>query len=342
MKNRILLFTALLIGAISFAQAPQRMSYQSVVRNNSNVLVANTAVGVRISVLQGSPTGTAQYIETHNVTTNSNGLATLAIGGGTIVSGTMAGITWASGPFYIKTETDPAGGTNYTISGTSQILSSPYALYAANSAAGPAGPQGVAGATGATGATGLTGATGAVGPAGPQGVAGPTGATGAQGPQGPQGAVGATGLAGTTGQAGSVLFGSASLTVDTTTGNTVIPGLTTTITVPSTCVVYVSSTGGLTTTATTATGYSTVDVFLAVDGAIVANGGYQRVIAANTTGVNGMISAWSLCQVITLTAGSHTFSVRAAGVAGAGSSATVSGNNTSPNQGTLNVVILKL
>ena len=127
-------------------------------RNNSNVLVANTAVSTRVSILQGSATGTAQYIETHNVTTNANGLATLAIGSGTVVSGTMAGITWASGPFFIKTETDPAGGTNYTIVGTSQILSSPYALYAANSAPGPAGP------TGATGAQGIAGPTGAAGP----------------------------------------------------------------------------------------------------------------------------------------------------------------------------------
>jgi hypothetical protein len=52
MKKKLLLVGALLMGAYSFAQAPQKMTYQSVVRNTSNALVSNTAVGVRISVLQ--------------------------------------------------------------------------------------------------------------------------------------------------------------------------------------------------------------------------------------------------------------------------------------------------
>jgi hypothetical protein len=95
--------------------------------------VVNTSVGIKISILQGSASGTAAYVETQTTTTNANGLATLAIGGGTPVTGTFAGINWASGNYFIKTETDPTGGTNYTISGTSQLLSVPYALYAGSS-----------------------------------------------------------------------------------------------------------------------------------------------------------------------------------------------------------------
>jgi hypothetical protein len=111
------------------AQAPQKMSYQAIIRNSSGQLVASHSVGMRISILQGSATGTAVYVETQKPTTNANGLATIEIGGGTIVTGTFAGINWASGTYFIKAETDPSGGTSYTIAGTSQMLSVPYALY---------------------------------------------------------------------------------------------------------------------------------------------------------------------------------------------------------------------
>jgi hypothetical protein len=119
------------------AQAPQKMSYQSVVRNNAGQLIVSANVGVQISILQGTSNGIAVYIERHTVPTNANGLATLEIGGGTIIAGSFGTIDWANGPYFLKTETDPNGGTTYSISGTSQLLSVPYALYAAT--AGNAG-----------------------------------------------------------------------------------------------------------------------------------------------------------------------------------------------------------
>jgi hypothetical protein len=180
------------------AQAPQRLSYQAVIRDGSNTLVSNAAVGMRVSILQGSANGPAVYVETHAPSTNANGLVSLAVGGGTVVSGSMTAIDWANGPFFIQTETDPAGGTNYSITGTTQLLSVPYALYAETSGTpGPAGPQG---AIGPQGPAGPVGATGAQGPAGTQGPAGPFGATGAQGPAGPAGASGPQGASGATGQ----------------------------------------------------------------------------------------------------------------------------------------------
>ena len=117
------------------AQAPQKMSYQAIVRNTGNTLIANTNVGMRISVLQGTASGTAVYVETQTAMTNANGLVTLEIGAGTVVTGTFASINWGTNAYFIKTETDPTGGTNYTIVGTSQFLSVPYALFAANSGA---------------------------------------------------------------------------------------------------------------------------------------------------------------------------------------------------------------
>ena len=115
------------------AQIFQKMSYQAVIRNAGNALVANANVGMRISILQGSATGPAIYVETQNTTTNVNGLATIQIGGGTTVTGAFMDIPWSTNLFLLKTETDPTGGTNYTITGTSQLMSVPYALYAEKS-----------------------------------------------------------------------------------------------------------------------------------------------------------------------------------------------------------------
>ena len=130
MKKSIL-FLVLLQSLLIFAQAPQKMTYQSVVRNSANVLLANQAVGVRISILEGTPAA-AVYSETHTVTTNANGLFTLEAGGGTPTEGVFADIVWGNGAHYIKSEIDPTGGTNYTLSATKELLSVPYALYAVN------------------------------------------------------------------------------------------------------------------------------------------------------------------------------------------------------------------
>jgi len=121
----LFLFQTLLV----FAQAPQKMTYQSVVRNSANALLANQAVGVRISILEGTAAGTVVYAETHIVTTNANGLFTLEAGGGTPIEGVFATINWANGAHFIKSEIDPSGGSNYTlISTTKELLSVPYAL----------------------------------------------------------------------------------------------------------------------------------------------------------------------------------------------------------------------
>ena len=134
MKKLYTLVAAVLLTAISFAQSPEKMSYQAVVRNSGDDLVANQAIGMQISILQGSAIGTAVYIETQSPTTNINGLVSFEIGNGMIVSGTFAAIDWSAGPYFIKTETDPTGGSSYSITGTSQLLSVPFALYSANTA----------------------------------------------------------------------------------------------------------------------------------------------------------------------------------------------------------------
>ena len=113
-----------------FAQSPKMFKYQTVVRNSAGAIIQNQAVAFRISLLQGSATGTAAYSETQSKTTNDFGLVNLEIGNGIVVSGTMNSINWANGPYFIKVELDIANGSNFITMGTSELLSVPYALYA--------------------------------------------------------------------------------------------------------------------------------------------------------------------------------------------------------------------
>ena len=112
------------------AQSPQKISYQAVVRNSTNALVTNQPVGVKITILQGSATGTPVFAETHTPTTNANGLINIVIGTGSPAINGLLDVVWSTGPYFIKTEIDPAGGTAYSITSTSELLSVPYALYA--------------------------------------------------------------------------------------------------------------------------------------------------------------------------------------------------------------------
>lgn len=143
MKKIITLLSSVVLSTGVFAQAPEKMSYQASIRNASNNLVISQAVGMRISILQGSAAGTAVYVETQTPTTNVNGLVSFEIGAGSVVSGSFSGINWNNGPYFIKTETDPSGGTSYTITGTSQLLSVPYALYAKTAGSAPVAPASI-------------------------------------------------------------------------------------------------------------------------------------------------------------------------------------------------------
>lgn len=115
------------------AQTPQGVNYQTVVRNTSGNVLANTNVGIKINIRSGSVSGTIVYSETHAVTTNQFGLVNFIIGQGTVVSGTFANINWGSGTYFAETLVDPAGGTSYVTVGAQQLMSVPYALFAANS-----------------------------------------------------------------------------------------------------------------------------------------------------------------------------------------------------------------
>ena len=129
--KKITLLSLIIIVFISnlMSQAPNLMSYQAVIWDASGNLVSEKMVSIKLSILQGSVSGTSVYSENHRVQTNINGLVSLMIGGGTNSSGKISDINWGGGSFFLKTETDPAGGSNYIITGTTQLVSVPYALH---------------------------------------------------------------------------------------------------------------------------------------------------------------------------------------------------------------------
>jgi len=126
MKRILYLILFIMIQTSIWAQTPQTMSYQAIVRDANGSLLINATVGLEINIHQFSSDGDVVYTETQNVITNENGLFTTQIGG---QSGFDL-IDWSAGPYFLETKIDLQGGSNYTIMGTTQLLSVPYALHA--------------------------------------------------------------------------------------------------------------------------------------------------------------------------------------------------------------------
>jgi uncharacterized protein (TIGR02145 family) len=129
MRKITLTILCALLAIVASGQAPQGFTHQAVIRDANNQLIIESSIGIKVSIIQGSTAGDIVYSETHLPVSNTNGLISFIIGHGTVVSGVFAEIDWASGPYFIETKADPTGGTNYTIEGTSQMLSVPYALH---------------------------------------------------------------------------------------------------------------------------------------------------------------------------------------------------------------------
>ncbi|SDJ33733.1 BclB C-terminal domain-containing protein [Pedobacter sp. ok626] len=129
------IFTFLIFSLIAlniFAQTPQKINYQAVIRNATGQPVPNQAVGMRLTV-QNGPVGAPIYTETQVPSTNAFGLVNLQIGTGTVVTGTFSAIPWSTGNKYLKIEADIAGGSAYVTIGTVELVSVPYALNASTS-----------------------------------------------------------------------------------------------------------------------------------------------------------------------------------------------------------------
>ncbi|MBN1789798.1 MAG: hypothetical protein JW830_04830 [Bacteroidales bacterium] len=136
MKRFALSLISLLYFISLFSQAPQSFRYQTAVRNNLGELLADKPVGLKISILKNSPTGTLVFSETFNLITNSLGLINLSVGTGSPIYGSIVDIDWGAGEYYLRIDVDRNGGSNYEFLGTSQLQSVPYALYAEKAGSG--------------------------------------------------------------------------------------------------------------------------------------------------------------------------------------------------------------
>ena len=195
-KKGLHLFTYLLIHFTSAAQAPHKMNFQAVLRDAQSSILSQQQIGVRISILKGGPSGLPIYTEIQTARTDINGLMSLQIGNGVQQLGHLASIDWGNGPFFLKTETDISGGIDYTMVGTSELLSVPFALYALNSGStkGVDGTHGTNGLDGTKGVDGIKGLDGTNGSNGTKGLDGEKGLDGTNGTHGTNGSNGTNGL----------------------------------------------------------------------------------------------------------------------------------------------------
>lgn len=122
----------LLLGATVSAQVPYGVNYQAVIRDAQLQIVAEKNVSVRFSILKGGIEGQTVYMETHTALTNKYGVLNLILGHGTS-EGNFSAIQWYDDSYFVKVEVDTEGGSNYTEVSTQQMMSVPYALYAARS-----------------------------------------------------------------------------------------------------------------------------------------------------------------------------------------------------------------
>ena len=128
---RILFFILLSIVMIK-TNAQTGLNFQGVARTSNNVILASQAITIKLSILQVSATGTAEYEETRKVTTNAQGLFTVVIGDTGAIStlGNFSIINWKLTPKFLKIEMDPAAGTNFITMGTTQFQYVAYAQFA--------------------------------------------------------------------------------------------------------------------------------------------------------------------------------------------------------------------
>ena len=125
MKSKLTLFLALYL-MLSFAassQAPNSFKYQSMVRKTDGSALASQSVKVKISILVSNASGASVYSEIHSTTSNAFGIVNLNNGVGYNKSGSISTIDWSSDSYFDKIEMDETGGTNYTLSSVSQLLS---------------------------------------------------------------------------------------------------------------------------------------------------------------------------------------------------------------------------
>ncbi|MCH2225667.1 MAG: hypothetical protein MK066_12925 [Crocinitomicaceae bacterium] len=128
--RKILFVFLSVLSFTTFGQTPEGINYQAVIRNNSGTIIADSPIGLKISILQTTASGISVYEESFATVTNAFGLVNVVIGQGSVISGSFSTIDWFAGPYFAEVSVDETGGTTYTVLGTQQLMSVPYALHA--------------------------------------------------------------------------------------------------------------------------------------------------------------------------------------------------------------------
>ncbi len=116
------IFTLALLISAMWAYGQSGFNYKILLSQGTNVL-ANQNVTLRLTLKDG---GTTVYRETQSTTTDANGIASVTIGTGTVVSGNFSNIDWTHA-ISLQTEVSTNGGSSYTDFGTTPFEYVPYA-----------------------------------------------------------------------------------------------------------------------------------------------------------------------------------------------------------------------
>ncbi len=114
-----------LLSLSNFAQAPTGFNFQGVALTASGTPVFTKKISLRLSLLEGSATGTVRYQELHGVNTDAYGQFTVVVGSGQPVTGKFSDLQWSKVAYFLKSEIDVDGATNFVNVGTSQLMSVP-------------------------------------------------------------------------------------------------------------------------------------------------------------------------------------------------------------------------
>ncbi|NOR87528.1 MAG: hypothetical protein GQ527_07965 [Bacteroidales bacterium] len=133
--KRLFSFILVLLSLWTFAQVPEAIKYQTIVRADNGIVMPFQPMDFKISILAGSATGTTVFREEHYVTSNGNGLVTFKIGLGTVTLGEFSSIDWGEASHYIKVEARENGTPSFHLMGIEEFASVPYAMFAKNTAA---------------------------------------------------------------------------------------------------------------------------------------------------------------------------------------------------------------
>ena len=129
---KILSLALILLGFISTSIFAQNgFNYKALIKDALGNVVANQSIEMQLTIISGSPSGNTEYTETHQPTTDDNGIVIVFIGEGNPVNDDFfSDINWREDDHFLNVKIDIGNG--FTDMGTTQFKHVPYATSADN------------------------------------------------------------------------------------------------------------------------------------------------------------------------------------------------------------------